>query len=67
MNFIEVSDNGKGMSEEIKSQIFISFYTTKSEGDGIGLSLSRQIVLAHNGELNVNSELGKGSTFTIVI
>jgi len=65
--YIEVSDNGKGMSEEIKSQIFIPFYTTKSEGDGIGLSLSRQIVLAHNGELNVNSELGKGSTFTIVI
>lgn len=65
--YIEVIDNGKGMSEEVKSQIFIPFFTTKEEGDGIGLSLSRQIILAHKGNLIVDSEPNKGSKFTIKI
>ena len=65
--YIEVSDNGKGISDEVKSQIFIPFYTTKKEGDGIGLSLSRQIILAHDGDITVESKLGKGSKFTIKI
>ena len=65
--YIEVTDNGKGMSEEVKSQIFIPFFTTKEEGDGIGLSLSRQIILAHKGNLIVDSEPNKGSKFTIKI
>lgn len=65
--YIDVSDNGKGMSEEVKSQIFIPFFTTKKEGDGIGLSLSRQIILAHKGDLIVNSKLNEGSTLTIII
>ncbi|MBI9055925.1 MAG: GHKL domain-containing protein [Bacteroidales bacterium] len=67
INYIEVSDNGKGMSDEVKSQIFIPFYTTKKEGDGIGLSLSRQIILAHEGDITVESELEKGSKFTVKI
>jgi signal transduction histidine kinase len=67
INYIEVSDNGKGMSDEVKSQIFIPFYTTKKEGDGIGLSLSRQIILAHDGNITVESELGKGSKFIVKI
>lgn len=64
---IEVSDNGKGISDEIKSQIFIPFYTTKKEGDGIGLSLSRQIILAHDGNITVETKLGEGSKFTVKI
>lgn len=64
---IEVSDNGKGISDEVKSQIFIPFYTTKKEGDGIGLSLSRQIILAHDGNITVETKLGKGSKFTVKI
>jgi len=64
---IEVSDNGKGISDDVKSQIFIPFYTTKNEGDGIGLSLSRQIILAHDGNITVETKLGKGSKFTVRI
>lgn len=64
---IEVSDNGKGISDEVKSQIFIPFYTTKKEGDGIGLSLSRQIIHAHDGNITVETKLGKGSKFTVKI
>jgi len=67
INYIEVSDNGSGISDEVKSQIFIPFYTTKKEGDGIGLSLSRQIILAHGGDISVESELGKGSRFIVRI
>lgn len=67
INYIEVSDNGSGISDEVKSQIFIPFYTTKKEGDGIGLSLSRQIILAHDGDISVESEMGKGSKFTVKI
>jgi nitrogen fixation/metabolism regulation signal transduction histidine kinase len=64
---IEVSDNGKGISDEVKSQIFIPFYTTKKEGDGIGLCLSRQIILAHDGNITVETKLGTGSKFTVKI
>lgn len=64
---IEVKDNGAGMSEEIMSQIFIPFYTTKQKGSGIGLSLSNQIIRAHGGTIAVDSKPGKGSIFTIVI
>ncbi|MQY78164.1 MAG: GHKL domain-containing protein [Bacteroidetes bacterium] len=64
---IEVKDNGAGMSEEIMSQIFIPFYTTKPKGSGIGLSLSNQIIRLHGGSIAVDSKPGKGSTFTIVI
>ena len=64
---LEVSDNGKGMSEEVKSQIFIPFYSTKSEGDGIGLSLSRQIILAHKGDITAISEPGQGATLSFRI
>jgi signal transduction histidine kinase len=67
INYIEVSDNGSGISDEVKAQIFIPFYTTKKEGDGIGLSLSRQIILAHDGDISVESELGNGSKFTVKI
>ena len=64
---IEVKDNGAGMSEEIMSQIFIPFYTTKPKGSGIGLSLSNQIIRLHGGTIAADSKPGKGSTFTIVI
>ena len=64
---IEVKDNGAGMAEEIISQIFIPFYTTKRKGSGIGLSLSNQIIRLHGGTIAVDSKPGKGSIFTIVI
>ncbi|MDX1628091.1 MAG: ATP-binding protein [Fulvivirga sp.] len=62
---IEVRDNGHGIVREALDQIFIPFFTTKEKGSGIGLSLSRQIMQLHNGTLTVDSELGKGTTFTL--
>jgi signal transduction histidine kinase len=60
---ISVTDNGPGIDPEILPKIFIPFFTTKTSGSGIGLSLSRQILKLHNGNLKVHSALGEGSTF----
>lgn len=62
---IEVTDNGSGMSKEVLENIFVPFYTTKKEGTGIGLSLSRQIIRKHNGTLEVYSTPGAGTSFRI--
>ncbi|MCK5278361.1 MAG: GHKL domain-containing protein, partial [Cyclobacteriaceae bacterium] len=62
---ISVSDNGPGISSEQIENIFIPFYTTKKDGSGIGLALSRQILRMHKGSLDVKSEEGKGAVFTI--
>jgi nitrogen fixation/metabolism regulation signal transduction histidine kinase len=62
---IEVTDNGPGISPEVIENIFVPFYTTKKEGSGIGLSLSRQIIRKHGGNLEVTSKEGEGATFLI--
>ena len=62
---LQVRDNGCGMSPDVLDHAFIPFYTTKSTGTGIGLSLCRQIILKHGGSIHVESEEGKGTTFTI--
>ncbi|SKB46740.1 Histidine kinase-, DNA gyrase B-, and HSP90-like ATPase [Sphingobacterium nematocida] len=62
---IEVADNGKGMSSEIQEQIFTPFFTTRKTGTGVGLTLSKQIMLVHNGNIMVDSIEGKGSVFTL--
>lgn len=59
---LRVRDNGPGIPEETMDQIFIPFFTTKRDGSGIGLSLSRQIMTAHRGEIVVESD----STGTVV-
>ena len=64
---IEISDNGPGMKKDIAEKIFIPFYTTKQEGSGIGLSLCRQIILAHHGHIKAESEEKKGTTITIIL
>lgn len=61
-----VNDNGPGMEAEILEKIFIPFFTTKKSGSGIGLSLSRQIMRLHNGNLMCDSFPGGGSTFTLM-
>lgn len=62
----EISDDGVGMDEETKTKIFGSFFSTKgSRGTGLGLLVSSKIVLEHGGEISFDSELGKGSTFSI--
>lgn len=62
---LQVSDNGKGIAEEVQDQIFLPFFTTKPTGSGIGLSLSKQIMRLHKGTITVSSEVGEGTTFTL--
>ncbi len=62
---IEVSDNGPGIPREVMDNIFVPFYTTKKEGSGIGLSLSRQIIRKHGGNMEAISSEGEGATFVI--
>jgi len=53
------------MSADIQEQIFTPFFTTRKSGTGVGLTLSKQIMLMHNGNIYVDSLEGKGSTFTL--
>jgi signal transduction histidine kinase len=64
---VEISDTGKGMTAETLGKLFTPFFTTKprGEGTGLGLSISRDIVVRHGGRIEVRSEPGKGSTFTV--
>jgi len=62
---IEVHDNGKGIPEENIENIFTPFFTTRKGGSGIGLSLARQVMLMHNGSIQVSSVEGEQSTFTL--
>jgi two-component system nitrogen regulation sensor histidine kinase NtrY len=62
---IKVSDNGFGMSEEIMDKIFIPFFSTKKNGSGIGLSLCKQIMMLHKGNIQVQSHQGEGTAFTL--
>ncbi len=62
---IRVKDNGSGMSPDILEHAFIPFFTTKPSGTGIGLSLCRQIILKHGGSITIDSQEGRGTTFTI--
>lgn len=60
---ISVIDNGPGIDEETVDKVFIPFFTTKPEGTGIGLSLSRQIMRMHKGSISVQSKVGEGAAF----
>ncbi len=62
---VEVWDSGPGISKDMQERIFVPFFTTKPEGSGIGLSLSRQIMRLHNGSIRVNSDSGKGTSFLL--
>jgi len=60
---ISVADNGPGITGDIMEQIFVPFFTTRENGSGIGLSLSRQIMRLHGGSLQVRSAPNKETTF----
>ena len=64
---IRVSDQGIGMSKEMLSMIFDPFFTTKTEGHGLGLAISHSIMVRHGGAIDVESELGKGTTFAVYL
>jgi signal transduction histidine kinase len=63
---IEIEDNGHGVPEDLLDKIFMPFYTTKKEGSGIGLSLSRQIMFLHKGTITVKNKGDGGAVFTLV-
>jgi two-component system, NtrC family, nitrogen regulation sensor histidine kinase NtrY len=63
---IRVTDNGPGIPDEILEQIFVPFFTTRENGSGIGLSLSRQIMRLHGGSLQVRSVPGKETIFSLI-
>ena len=62
---IKVLNNGNAISPDAQDQIFIPFFTTKREGTGIGLSLSRQIMRAHNGSIELSRSDAQGTEFTL--
>ncbi len=65
---LTVTDTGVGMPEHVRTRIFDPFFTTKGEvGTGLGLSVSFSIVQRHSGEMRVESQAGRGTTFTIVL
>ena len=64
---ITIKDNGKGMSKELLNKIKAPFYTTKQRGTGLGVSLSDQIIKAHNGTLNYESKEGEYTKVTITL
>ena len=62
---LSVTDNGEGILPEVQDKIFVPFFTTKPSGSGIGLSLCKQIMNRHGGNITVSSTPGKGSCFTL--
>lgn len=63
---LRISDNGRGMTEEVQAHIFEPFFSTKGGGNsGLGLSISKQILERHGGDLRVESEVGKGTMFIV--
>jgi nitrogen fixation/metabolism regulation signal transduction histidine kinase len=64
---IDVCDNGGGVPESLRQDIFLPFFTTKAKGTGVGLSLARQVVLAHRGSIALTEGEGGGACFRILI
>jgi two-component system NtrC family sensor kinase len=66
---VAISDTGRGIPPDVLPRIFDLGFTTKKAdaGAGLGLSISRKVIQNHNGRVEVDSEVGKGSTFTIVL
>ena len=64
---IQVSDNGIGISSDKQKKIFDLYYTSKKEGNGLGLSISQKIIAQHNGSISVSSNENKGTTFKIIL
>jgi signal transduction histidine kinase len=62
---LDVIDTGVGMSDEVRTRIFDAFFSTRAAGSGLGLPTARKIIEAHGGSIQVQSEPGKGSQFTI--
>jgi len=64
---ITFSDTGTGMSNDVMAKVFTPLFTTKAKGMGLGLPICKRIIEAHGGKISVQSELNKGTTFTVVL
>ncbi len=64
---IEISDNGSGISDEQQKKIFDLYFTTKKDGNGLGLSISQKIISQHDGSISFTSSVNKGTTFKIIL
>jgi PAS domain S-box-containing protein len=64
---LNVSDTGKGMSKEVQEKLFSPFFTTKEKGLGLGLAIIKKFVTDHGGQIEVESEEGKGTRFRIIL
>jgi signal transduction histidine kinase len=62
---IRISDTGKGIPEEMRDRLFYPFFTTKQSGSGVGLPLARKIIEGHQGIIDFESEVGRGTTFMV--
>lgn len=62
---VEISDTGPGIPDDVRQRMFDSFFTTKKGGTGLGLAICDKIIHQHAGTIDVNSEIGKGTTFSI--
>jgi two-component system sensor histidine kinase HydH len=62
-----ITDSGNGIPAEHLTKIFNLYFTTKTDGTGMGLAITQQIIAQHNGTIEVTSEIGKGTTFTILL
>lgn len=64
---VEVRDTGGGIPEEIIPKLFLPFYTTRDDGTGLGLSISKRIIEQHSGDLKVESKVGTGTCFHVIL
>jgi signal transduction histidine kinase len=66
---VKISDTGKGIPEENLNKLFDPFFTTKEvgKGTGLGLSISHGIIEKHHGRIEVDSKVGEGTTFTVIL
>lgn len=64
---LRISDNGRGMPPEVVSRLFEPFFTTRTEGTGLGLAIARGVARAHNGNIEVHSSPGTGTTFIVTL
>jgi len=64
---VTITDNGPGIDTDSQSRIFEPYFTTKTKGTGLGLTNTQNIILNHNGHISLDSDKGKGTTFTITL
>lgn len=64
---VEIEDNGNGMDEDSVQKIFEPYFTSKTKGNGLGLTNSQNIIISHHGKIEVRSKPGKGSVFCVIL